>query len=282
VKSGDICLFDTAIPAAARLPAFIRAAGGVRLDFAAVGRRTQAMRIAESGGYRARFPRGEECEAVLINTGGGMAGGDRLAIDISLATGAEAVVTTQAAEKIYRAQDLATTIAVSLDLAPASRLAWLPQETILFDGAAVERRLSIDMAGSASLTLAETVFFGRSAMGESLTSGAFRDRWSIRRDGRLIWEERVSLADDIAATLARPAVGRGARAIATVLHVAPDAESRLDEARALLEGFGSECGASAWDGLLVTRFLAADAAVLRRDLVRFLEGFRTRFMPRSW
>jgi urease accessory protein len=254
----------------------------VRLDFAAVGRRTQAMRIAESGGYRARFPRGEDCEAVLVNTGGGMAGGDRLAVDISLATGAEAVVTTQAAEKIYRAESLPTAVTVSLNLAPASRLAWLPQETILFDGAQVERRLAIEMPSSATLTLAETVFFGRSAMGESLTSGAFRDRWSIRRDGRLVFEERVSLAGDIAATLARPGVGRGARAVATVLHVATDAESRLDEARALLEGAGGECGASAWDGLLVLRFLAADAAMLRRDLVRFLEGFRTRPMPRSW
>ncbi|MFC7399723.1 urease accessory protein UreD [Chelatococcus sp. GCM10030263] len=240
------------------------------------------MRIAESGGYRARFPRSEECEAVLINTGGGMAGGDRLAIDISLAAGAEAVVTTQAAEKIYRAQDLPTTISVSLDIGPESRLAWLPQETILFDGAAVERQLSVDMAGRASLTLAETVFFGRSAMGESLASGTFRDRWSIRRDGRLIWEERVSLARDIAATLARPAVGQGARAVATVLHITPDAEARLEDARALLETAGSECGASAWDGLLVLRFLAQDAAVLRRDLVRFLEGFRMRPMPRSW
>jgi len=281
VKLGVISPCDLA-SAPASLPAFIRAAGGVSLDFATAGSRTQAMRIAESGGYRARFPRGRECEAVLINTGGGMAGGDRIALDIRLAPQAEAVVTTQAAEKIYRADDKATTIAVSLDLAPESRLAWLPQETILFDGARVERRLAIDMPPSATLTLAESVFFGRSAMGERLASGFFRDRWSIRRDGRLLFEERVHLTDEIGTTLARPAVGRGARAVATVLHVAPDAEARLEDARAALSEADSECGASAWDGLLAVRFLAQDAAVLRHDLSRFLEKFRGRPMPRSW
>src|SRR3954449_6474613 len=105
------------------VPDYVRASGGVRVRFAANAGRTQAIERAESGGYRVRFPRvAKTCEAVLINTGGGMAGGDRMHVGISLDAGAAAVVTTQAAEKIYRSQGALTEIGIDLTLASGSRL----------------------------------------------------------------------------------------------------------------------------------------------------------------
>jgi urease accessory protein len=270
-------------PAPPDLPASIRARGGVRVMIGATARGSAPLQIAESGGYRVRFPNaGELCEGVLINTGGGMAGGDWMALEIELLAGARTVLTTQAAEKIYRSEDAETEVAAELRLGSASRLDWLPQEQILFDNARFRRVLSVDMAADATLTLCESVVFGRIARGEVLREGAYRDRWRIRRGGRLVFAEEVRLDDDIAGALARGALGGGARALATVLHVAPDAEAMRERARDALEGASSECGVSAWNGMLVARFLSPDPQALRTDLVRLLERFRGAPMPRSW
>ena len=265
------------------VPGFVRANGGVRIRFAAHAGRTDARERAESGGFRARFPRhAGGCEAVLINTGGGMAGGDRMTVDVALDAHADAVVTTQAAEKIYRSQGALTAIDATLRLGAASALAWLPQEAILFSGSRWRRSLAVDMAADASLTVAESLVFGRVAMDEVMGRGFCHDRWRIRRDGRLVFAEDMRLDGDIGTLLATKACGDGARAIATVLHVAPNAERRLEEARSLLAATRSESGASAWNGTLVMRLLSRDPQALRADLVGVLEKFRHAAMPRSW
>jgi urease accessory protein len=265
------------------VPDYVRASGGVRVRFGASAGRTQALERTERGGYRVRFPRmAETCEAVLINTGGGMAGGDQMRTEIALDPGADAVVTTQAAEKVYRSQGALTGIEIDLNLAAGTRLAWLPQEMILFSGSRWRRKLTADIAADASLTIAESIIFGRIAMNETVDHGSCHDRWRIRRDGKLIFAEDMRLDGNPAGRLAAKASGNGARALATILHVAPDAEQRIDEARDLLGGASSECGASAWNGMLLIRLLSRDPQALRADLVRFLEGFRSAPMPRSW
>ncbi|MQT12447.1 urease accessory protein UreD [Segnochrobactrum spirostomi] len=282
--------FGTAVvtePSALRLPDFVRARGGVRLAFAAGAARTYAHTVAERGSFRVRMPRlAAGCEAVLINTGGGLTGGDRMEVEIASAAGTEAVVTTQAAEKIYRSDGPATEIETTLRLDRASRLAWLPQETILFDRARLARRLTIEMSGEARLLLAESMFFGRRAMGERLTEGVFHDRWRLRRDGRLIFAEDVRLDGALDARLARAAIGAGAVATGTILLAAPEAESRLEEARALLAdtrpGPPVERAATAFGGLLVIRLVSADAQALRDRLVHVVEHLRGQVMPRSW
>jgi urease accessory protein len=264
------------------VPAYVRAEGGVHVDLALTPRGTAPARIGERGGYRVRFLKGEACEAVLINTGGGMAGGDRMRASMRLAVGTEAIATTQSAEKIYRTQRAASVITVSLELAGGSRLAWLPQETILFSESRMRRDVSITLAADASLVFAESVVFGRAAMGETLQRASFHDRWRVRRGGALVFAEDVRLDGDIHQVLARKAIGDGARALATVLVVAPDAEARIDVGRAALADAQSQCGASAWNGMLIARFLSRNAQVLRADLVRFLELLSGRPMPRSW
>jgi urease accessory protein len=262
------------------LPAFVRAHGAVRVVVGTSGARSAPLTIAESGGYRVRFPRSGE--GVLINTGGGMTGGDRMAVDVAVLAGAEAVLTTQAAEKIYRSDGPETEIAVSLSLGEGSACAWLPQEQILFDGGRLRRTLDAALAQDASLLLAESLVLGRAAMGEVVRAGSFRDRWRIRRGGRLVFAEDVRLTAPIDALLARRTTGAGARAMATILHVAPDAEGRAEEARAMLGDARSEWGVSAFDGMLVARFLSPDPQALRADLARFAECYRGKPVPRSW
>ncbi len=249
-----------------------------------MGARSGIRRLAESGSARLRLPTIREGapEAVLINTAGGIAGGDRFSTTAVLGAGAELVLTTAAAEKVYRSEGRTSEIATTLSLGPGARVEWLPQETILFDRARLVRSLDVDLDPTAAALLFEATVFGRAAMSEQVREGVFRDRWRVRRGGRLVYADTLQLEGPIAERLARPAVANGRRAWATLLYVAPDAEARLDESREHLAGAASECGASAWMGQLAARWLAPDIATLRRDVARFMTAFRGRPLPRVW
>ncbi|SFV08199.1 urease accessory protein [Methylobacterium sp. 174MFSha1.1] len=267
-----------------------RSVGHVALSVARMpGGATRVTDLFEAGPLRLRLPRPEPgpMEAVLLNSAGGIACGDRFTIEARLGANADLVLTTTAAEKIYRSDGPVTRLDVALTLEPEAALAWLPQETILFDGARLARGFSAEMAADARLTLFEALVFGRAAKGEVMRDGRLADSWRIRRAGRLAYADTFQLDGDIAATLARRAVAGGARAMATLLHLAPDAESRLDQARDLIqaadcEALSVEAGASAWNGMLVMRLLGAEIGPLRLAAARILEGFRGRPLPRVW
>jgi urease accessory protein len=259
-----------------------RAVGAVAFDVALVDGVTRRRQLHESGSLRVRFPSPEAqgLSAVFVNTAGGIAGGDRFDIDIATGEGARLTVTTAAAEKIYRAQGPAAQLNIALKAAAGSHLAWLPQETILFDRARVNRRIDIDLAGSASLLLCEIVVFGRAAMGETMLTGSFVDRWRLRRGGRLVFAETVRLDGDIGAKLKRPAVAGGGVAIGTAL-IVPGDEAQVARIREASESFGCEVGISAWNGFAMARFCAQDAAKLRADMIAVL-GRAGSALPRLW
>jgi urease accessory protein len=261
----------------------VRADAGAMLLFAAHEGRTRIADLAERGGVRVKFPEGGlGAEAVLINTGGGLLGGDRMTVSVGCAPHAHATVTTQSAERVYRSLGPDTDIDVRLTVEVGGSLSWLPQETILFDAARLARRLTADVAPNATLTVVESVVFGRAARGEVVRSGAMTDHWRIRRDGRLIFAEAVAADGDIQSQLQRAAIGADARAAATLVHVAPDAEDRRDAIRAALHSTTGRAAVSAWNGQLTARFLAPDASTLRRDLVHAIEAVTRRPCPRVW
>jgi urease accessory protein len=239
--------------------------------------------LHESGSLRVRFPspEGEGLSAVFVNTAGGVAGGDRFDTDIAVGEGAHLTLTTAAAEKVYRAPGEAAELNVSLKVAPGARLAWLPQETILFDRAKVSRRIDIDLAEGASLLLCEIVVFGRAAMGERMQSGAFIDRWRLTRGGRLVFAETVRLEGNTGKKLAMAAIAKGGGAIGTAL-IAPGDEALVERIRELSASFGGEVGISAWNGFAMARFCAQDAARLRADMMAVLGRASTLPLPRLW
>ena len=266
-----------------QVPAYVRAVGELRADFQAIGDRTQAANVFETGGLRMRFPKvAQGCEGVIINSGGGVAGGDRATYDFDIGPGAHVTLTTQTAEKIYRAQADAAEIGVSLRVGAGASVEWLPQETILFDGARLSRRLDIALEEDSRLTLVESLIYGRIAMGEIAMQGFMRDRWRIRRSRRLIFAEEMRLDGDMTGTLDRPAVGDGARSSATVRHVAPHAEGRLAAIRATLADASCEWGASAWGGMVLVRLLSPSPEKLRAAIVTLLQSLRGRDAPRVW
>jgi urease accessory protein len=260
-----------------------RALGSVTFDVGLVDGVTRRRQLHESGSLRVRFPSPEAqgLSAVFVNTAGGIAGGDRFELDIAVGDGARLTVTTAAAEKVYRAQGPAAQLNIALNAAANAHLAWLPQETILFDQARVNRRIDIDLAETASLLLCEIVVFGRAAMGEKMLTGEFVDHWRLRRGGRLVFAETVRLGGDIGAKLARPAVGKGGVAIGTAL-IVPGDEVLVTRMREASGSFGGEVGISAWNGFAMARFCAQDAAKLRADMIAVLGRAGGLALPRLW
>jgi urease accessory protein len=274
---------QTDTTAASAVFAANRAVGVVRFDVHLVDGVTRRRQLHESGSLRVRFPspEAEGLSAVFVNTAGGTAGGDRFDIDIATGEGARLTVTTAAAEKVYRSHGPMAQLTIALKAAADSHLAWLPQETILFDQARVERRIDIDLAETASLLLCEIVVLGRAAMGERMRQGHFTDRWRVRRGGRLVFAETVRLDGDLAEKLARPAVAKGGVAIGTAL-IVPGDEATVERIRSASERFGGEVGVSAWNGFAMARFCAQDAARLRTDMMTVLGAASGSALPRLW
>jgi urease accessory protein len=247
---------------------------------------TRLARFYQEGAGRARLPRvaaEADPEIVVMNTAGGLTGGDRFSVQLDLAADARAAAATQASEKIYRSAGGEARIENILRLGPGARLDWLPQETILFDRARLDRSLTVEMAEDATLLAAEAVVFGRTAMGETVSEGYVRDRWRVRRAGRLVFAEGTRVDGAIADALARKGTLSGARAMALVLYTAPDAEDRIDDVRRAFDEAPAEAGASVWDGLLAARIVAADGAALRATLIPALAALRDgRPLPKVW
>jgi urease accessory protein len=269
--------------AASAIFAANRARGAVKFDVHLVEGVTRRRHLHESGSLRVRFPspEAEGLSAVFVNTAGGVAGGDRFDIDIATGEGSRLTATTAAAEKIYRAQGPAAELNIALRAAAGSHLAWLPQETILFDRARVSRKIDIDLAQDASLLLCEIVVFGRGAMGERMLHGEFVDRWRMRRGGGLVFAETVRLDGDIGQKLSLPAVANAGVAIGTAL-IVPGDEAMVERIRGASDSFGSEVGISCWNGFAMARFCGQDAARLRTDMMKVLGRASGLALPRLW
>lgn len=261
-----------------------RARGEVRLSVSRRGDRNAIADLAQAGCGRLLFPAvaaDAMLEAVVVNIGGGLTGGDRFATGVEISAGAAATVTTQACEKIYRSSGEVAEVETRITVGTGARLHWVPQETILFDRARLRRRLEIDVAADARLIALEAVLLGRRASGETLTSGLFRDSWRVRRDGRLVFAEEAALDGAYAGRLSARATLAGAAGYATVLVCAPDAEAYLEAGRELLNEAAIEGGISTFDGLCVARLVGQDGASLRRAVVGLLRTLGCE-LPRVW
>jgi urease accessory protein len=266
------------------LPKLQRARGVGRVVVAADhGGRTRLARLYQDGCGKVRLPRDARAhglEAVLINSSGGLTGGDYMEWLATAGDGARLTLSTQACEKIYRARDGEAQQRVALILGENARMDWVPQETILFDGGALSRRLDADLAAGARLLAVEAVVLGRTAMDETVRHGSVRDRWRIRREGRLVFADDLRLDGGIAEVGASAPVLAGGRAFASLLLVDGDAGRYLGPGRIALGAYG---GASAFEGKLFARVVAPDGFALRQALLPALEILRDgEPLPRVW
>ena len=245
---------------------------------------TAGAACAKQGSLRVRFPNiapGGALDAVIINTAGGMTGGDRFDLDFDVGAGARLTVSTAAAEKIYRSLGTDTVVNVRLTVGTGATLAWLPQETILFDRMRLRRTIEADLAADGQLVIAEMLVFGRSAMGETLARGNLFDRWRIRAGGALIFAESLRLDGAIAENLAQRAAAGGGCAIASVLKF-PASDADIAAVRQKESTFAGEVGISSFNGLALARLVAPEGAALRRDLISVLTALGDMPLPRLW
>jgi urease accessory protein len=278
-------MYDATSRFDAATAALQRARGAAAINFARRGGRTALNELYQQTPCRVMFPEPEDGDpplAVLLTTSGGLTGGDDIRIAVSVEDGAAVVVSTQAAEKIYRSLGPDVTIEVVLDIAGDARLEYYPQETILFDGARLRRRTEANIAAGGNFAAAEMLVFGRQARGERMTRGHVLDGWRVRHDGRLAWVDWLALEDDIAATLAHPFAFDGAAAIATALHVGGDVTQLLPMARDLAGG-----AATIVNGVLIARIFGPSPHDVRDRLIRYLVGLRGAMglpprLPRVW
>jgi len=272
------------VPGNSEIFAGNRARGRIALSVTAGADGSRRRRVHEAGALRVRFPNAVDkgtLDAVIVNTAGGMTGGDRFDIDINVEAGARLGVTTAAAEKVYRSLGAPTDVAVKLSVGQGGTLAWLPQETILFDQVSLHRTIDVDLADGANLLLAEGMVFGRSAMGETVLQGHFLDRWRVRLGGTLVFAESLRLDGAIAQRLAQRAIANNGVAVATIIKV-PGDDKMVAAVRAMEKDFAGEVGVSAWNGIAVARFVAPDGAALRRDLIAALTALDDMPLPRLW
>lgn len=260
-----------------------RSLGRVRLSTKPGVQGTMIDGFRQSGSYKCLFPRtsGAALEAVLVNTSGGVTGGDRFDCAVSAGVGTRTTLTTQACERAYRAMpDQIGKVTNWIQAAATAHVNWLPQETILFDGCALDRSLSVDLAEDATFLMVEPLIFGRAAMGEVLADVHLRDRISIRRSGVPIYMDALQFSGDLNQHMAQGFVGGGAGAMASVVYVAPNAESHLE---AIREDLPDTAGASLLrDDVLVMRLLSQDSFILRRTLLPVLRRLSGANLPRCW
>lgn len=284
-------------------PRLQRGDGGVTARFGAplAGAKAGArlLDLYQSDPGRAFLPTpepGEPASLVLVTTSGGLTGGDRLALSLDLDAGAQVTAMAQAAEKLYRSSldDSETDLRQDLRAAAGAWLEWLPQETILFDGARLARRTRIELDPQAEALIGDMLVFGRAAHGETYKSGSLFDAWELRRAGRLVWTERQALDGDIPALLGAPAGFGGALAQASVIFARPGFTTEsacaplLAELRALLaEHPDVRGGATRLDGFILLRLLSADPLALRQAFASLWRHCRAQagwpaVMPRLW
>ncbi len=268
-----------------------RADGAGRAVFGLFGGDTRIKDLFQRSPIRIMFPGsgvGTLEEAVLINTAGGIAGGDRLEYGITALANASIAVTSQAAEKVYRALDEPSRIITKLSAHCLAKLAWLPQETIVFNRASINRQTEIEISSGSELLALEWLVLGRAAHGEEVLGGCIIDSWRVKRDGRLVWADTFRATDDVFSHLHRRALLSDCKAIGTLIYFGPQVAARLEDLREMALRSGCQCAATLVAGLVIVRFAARLSSDLRLAVRGALQQFSRELgggpfrVPRMW
>jgi urease accessory protein len=245
----------------------VRWRADLQLRFARRQQRTVLVARMHSGPLvvqKTLHPEGEQtCHAVIVHPPGGIAGGDRLRIQVALEEGAHALLTTPGAGKWYKANGLDASQELQFDIAADALLEWLPQETILFDAAQARMQARIELAGNARYAGWEILCLGRRAAGERFRSGRWSQQLRIFRDGKLLWNDYADVRGDD--PLLQSPIGMHGRCVVGRLLIAAGAmpTEMLERCRAI-EARGNALHAiSALPEVCVVTCLGDDAEAMR-------------------
>lgn len=261
-----------------------RAQGTAKVAVKHRDRKSVLDTLYQQGCAKIRVPKsqGSWLEAVLINSSGGLTGGDRLAWAAEAQADTHLVVTTQACERVYRSICGHARVTTELEIGTGARLDWLPQETILFEAAALDRKLDVSMAADATFLGLEAIILGREAMGEDAVAAALTDHWRVRRDGQLLHAEMTRLEADCLISRTNRALLDDARAFGTLCFIGEDADRKAEQTKALLAACPN-AGVSTIGDKLTVRALAASGYDLRKILMPVIALLAAgQAVPRLW
>jgi urease accessory protein len=227
------------------------------------------------------YPEGEDiCHAIVVHPPAGIAGGDELAIGVSVAEGASALLTTPGAGKWYRSPGPWARQHVAIEARAASTVEWLPQETIVYDGARADIRWEARIALDARLVAWEILCLGRTGSGERFARGRCRLETSLRRDGKLAWRERGRI--EPGSLLADSPAGLGGHSVmGTMLVAAPVIEDAwLKECRAIAPREGM-AAVTRFPGLLVARYRGDASEAARHYFIALWSALREPVLRRA-
>jgi len=229
------------------------------------------------------YPEGGVCHVYVLHPPGGIVAGDRLSISASAATESQALITTPAAGKFYRSGGAQASLSVSLNVASNATLEWLPQETIIYEGARLVSNMNIELEAEAGFIGWEVLALGRPASGEGFNSGEATLNWRISRAGQLFYRERLRL--DAIAFAAR--WGLNGESACGTLFACPASQAHLEAVQQLI-GDHPARGVTHIDDMLICRAIDARADRLRDffqqvwQLIRNDIVHRPACAPRIW
>ncbi len=270
----------------------VKVEGGAAVRFAMDGARTVLKELYQQDPIRLLFPNnppGELTIGILTTTSGGLVGGDKINIDVVAEANTQAMVMAQAAEKIYRSTGDSCLIDISITAGQDAWFEWLPQETILHQGARMRRTTRLKLTTSARILAGEFLVFGRHAMGEKMTEGFVRDCWEVSVDGRLTWADAFHMEGAVNEIIDHPAGLNGATGMANIVYGGIDAAQHLDLARCILgEKDQVRSAATVVNNILLVRWIGSDVFALRQSFADFWTKFRKQVggqpqrLPRLW
>jgi len=242
----------------------------LHLGFVRHGERTVLRENRHRGPLRvqkALYPEGDAvCQAIVLHPPSGIAGGDHLAISAEVGAGAHAQLATPGAGKWYRSCGAEASQCIAFTVAEGATLEWLPQETIVFDGARARMETRVSLAANSRYIGWEILCLGRAAAGERFENGRFELFFRVDRESRPIWLERGGF-DGNDAMLSSPAGWAGATVCGTLLCAFPElpqqAAALLEACRKIIPADGANHGLSALPGILVARYLGNSSEAAR-------------------
>lgn len=230
--------------------------------------RTVLARRSHSGPLRVQrdlYPEGRgTCHTIVVHPPGGIAGGDTLEVRARLGAKSAALLTTPGAGKWYRTQSVAARQTLDFGVAPGASLEWLPQETILFDGAIAEMKTVVRLEGDAAYIGWEILCFGRAASGHRYRSGVLTQRTEVFLGAARLWSEQARVEGDDP-LLSSPVGLDGHSVCATMLAAGPDIPNDvLAACRDIAPGEGAVCGVTRLPRLVVARWLGDSSEDAKR------------------
>lgn len=267
--------------------------GELRCRFALRGSRTVIAAREHRGPLlvqRAFYPEPTGvCHVYLVHPPGGIVGGDRLRFEATLEPESTALITTPAATKLYRSVGAVAEQHTLLRVTDGAQLEWLPQETIVYNGARAEISTRVELSGSAAFLGWEMVCLGRPASGERFGQGHLRQRFEIWRGQQPLWIERSEYTGDDPALL-EPWGLNGLPVFATLVATIAPTEALITEIRERLSACTApgRCVVTGLDGLVLCRYVGPWAETARAHLMEAWRVLRLALLgrpvcvPRIW